>query len=118
MLAITHKPEPPGVTLIIKGDLNAITSPELEHALTALLNSNHAHVVVDLAEVTYVSSAGLRVLLVCAKQAKRANRGLALCQLQAHILRLFDCAGMTPLFFMHPTADDAHAALRQRGAAK
>jgi anti-anti-sigma factor len=118
MLAITQKPEPPGVTLIIQGDLNAVTSPDLERSLTALLSSDHAHVVVDLAGVSYVSSAGLRVFLVCAKQAKRANRGLALCQLQAQILQLFDCAGMTPLFPMHPTADDAHAALRQRAAAK
>ena len=29
MLAITQQPEPPGVTLIIKGDLNAVTSPDL-----------------------------------------------------------------------------------------
>ncbi len=116
MLAITQIPEPPGVTLVVKGHLNAVTAPELERVLGALLNSDYVHVVVDLAEAAYVSSAGLRVFLVCAKQAKRANRGLALCRLQAPVLQLFECAGMAPLFIMEPAAADAHAVLRQRAA--
>jgi len=117
MLDITHKPEPPGVTIAIKGHLNAITAPDLEQKLDALINSEHVHIVIDLGDVAFVASAGLRVFLACAKKAKRANRGLALCRLQPQVQQVFDLAGMTPLFLIHPTAEHAHTVLRQRGPA-
>jgi anti-sigma B factor antagonist/stage II sporulation protein AA (anti-sigma F factor antagonist) len=118
MLDITHKPEPPGVTVALKGHLNAITAPELEQQLDTLLNSAHEYIVVDLGNVAFIASAGLRVFLACAKKAKRANRGLALCRLQPQVQQIFDLAGMTPLFLIHPTAEHAHTALRQRSASK
>lgn len=116
MLDITHKSEPTGVTIILKGHLDAVTASQLEQQLDALLHAEHAHLVIDLGEVAFVASAGLRVFLACAKKAKRANRGLALCRLQPQVQQVFEFAGMTPLFLIHPTSEDAHAALRQRSS--
>jgi anti-anti-sigma factor len=117
MLDITHKHEPPGITIILKGHLDAVTAPELEKQLDDLFRAEHAHVVVDLGDVAFVASAGLRVFLAGAKKAKRANRGLALCRLQPQVRQVFELAGMTPLFLIHATSDDAHTALRKRSTA-
>ncbi|MBM3858885.1 MAG: STAS domain-containing protein [Verrucomicrobia bacterium] len=117
MLEITHKPESPGITIILKGHLDAVTAPQLEKQLDDLFRAEHAHIVVDLGCVAFVASAGLRVFLACAKKARRAQRGLALCRLQPQVQQVFELAGMTPLFLIHLAPENAHAALRQRSAA-
>jgi len=117
MLEATHKVEAPGVTVILKGHLDAVTAPELEKKLIDLLSASHEYLVVDLGEVGFVASAGLRVFLACAKKAKRSNRVLALCRLQPHVYQVFELAGMTGLFPIHKTAEEAHATLRSRGPA-
>ena len=117
MFSIADKLEPPGIAVTVTGHLNSATAPELEQKLDALLKSEHAYLVIDLGEVPFVASAGLRVLLACAKKAKRANRGLALLGLQPQVLQVFELAGMTRLFLIYPTADDAHASLRKRSSA-
>ncbi len=50
------------LTVALKGDLNVGTSPELEQALKEKLDDVEK-LVFDLAELEYISSAGLRVLL-------------------------------------------------------
>ncbi len=117
MLEIQHHPNPPGVTIALKGHLDAVTAPQLEKLLDDLLQTESAqHIVIDLGEVTFVASAGLRVFLASAKKAKRARRGLALCRLQPQVQQVFELAGMTSLFLIHSTPDESHATLRQRSA--
>jgi anti-sigma B factor antagonist len=50
------------------GDLNAVSCGQLESELTAQAEAGHTRIVLDLGEVRYVSSAGLRVFLVSARR--------------------------------------------------
>ena len=58
------------VTLHISGRLDTATAPELERAVGAL-PGNTTELTLDMAEVTYISSAGLRVLLATQKKMSR-----------------------------------------------
>lgn len=59
-----------GVTLHISGRLDTTTAPELEKAINAL-TGDIGELTLDMAEVTYISSAGLRVLLGAQKKMNK-----------------------------------------------
>lgn len=67
--------------------------------------------VVDFGALDFVSSAGLRVLLMAAKRAKASGKGLALCALNGSIREVFEVSGFVQLFAIHPGRDEAVAAL-------
>ena len=94
------------------GRLDTDSAADLELALQDLLATNATHFVVDLAQINYVSSAGLRVLLMLAKSVD--NKGsLRLSGLNPQVQQVFDIAGFTKLFKIHPDRD---AALRDHPA--
>src|SRR5512140_2277832 len=92
------------------GRLESKTSPELEKKVTALLGAGERRFVVDLGATEYVSSAGLRVLLMLAKKVSGGAGRLALCGLNPQVREVFDIAGVGALFVIRETRDDALAA--------
>ena len=68
---MTITKETSGKTLTVKldGRLDTITSPDLEQALSDL--AGVAHLVLDFEKITYISSAGLRVLLALQKRMSK-----------------------------------------------
>ena len=54
------------LTIALKGELNSVTAPELEAVITSSLNGVKT-LIFDFADLSYISSAGLRILLVSKK---------------------------------------------------
>ena len=84
-----------GQLLRVLGRLDSSTAPVLEKALLGLLEQDGARVLVDFAALGYVSSAGLRVVLMAAKQARLVKGRLVLCELQPHVADVFEMSGFT-----------------------
>ena len=83
----------------VKGRVDSSTAPKLTEALDALLNNGHYRIVLDLAQVDYMSSAGFRAMLSALKVCKRYNRGdLYLTNVTKQIRDALDLTGMTSLF--------------------
>jgi anti-sigma B factor antagonist len=97
------------VVLKISGRLDSATSGALEERLLALMNENVRRFVLDFDALAYISSAGLRVLLMVAKKLKPTGGLLVLCRLHDHIREVFDLAGFSALFPIH---DSEAAALK------
>ena len=93
----------------VDGRLDALTAPDLEAALRDLVDGGAAKVVLDLGDAVYVSSAGLRVMLVTAKGLKAKAGELRVCSLTEHVHEVFDISGFTSLLDVYPTADEALA---------
>lgn len=94
--------------LALDGRLDTASASPVEARLLALLGQGG--VVVDLAAVRYVSSAGLRVLLKAAKAARAAGRGFALCGLQPSVREVFEMSGFDRVIDAHPGREAAIAA--------
>jgi len=90
------------------GRLDSLNCREFESCLISGLNESKK-VVVDCAELVYISSAGLRVLLVAAKQARAANGQLSLAALRDNPREVFDISGFSAIFSIHPTVEAAIA---------
>lgn len=77
----------------VAGRIDSTTSPALEQELLPLLQPGDARVVLDLSGVQYVSSAGLRLVLMAAKRAKAAGGALAACGLPPSVRDVFTISG-------------------------
>ena len=79
--------------LAFEGRLDTQTSPDAQQQLTRLIEEGETKILVNLEKLDYISSAGLRVLLVVAKKLK-ANAGeLRICSLNAVVKEVFDISG-------------------------
>jgi anti-anti-sigma factor len=78
----------------IVGRLDAATAPHLESAVASALGGGNPRILFDMGEVTFVSSAGLRVILMTAKQAAAAKGGLAIFGLRSGVNEVFEISGL------------------------
>lgn len=90
-MQITETETGKGVVVVLDGRLDSATAPEVEARMLALLA--RGPVVADMGAVRYVSSAGLRVLLKAAKEAKASGTGFAVCALLAPVREVFEVSG-------------------------
>ena len=93
-----------------QGKLDATSSPELDKRLASLVESGIRQIVLDLAGLDYVSSAGLRVFLSAAKRLKQAQGKLALANPSAQVQQIFDIAGFASIMPIFKTLNEAVAA--------
>ncbi len=91
----------------VVGRLDAGTAPTLENELLQLLEAGNKDFLCDLEKLEYISSVGLRVLLMAAKKAKASGGKVVLNSLQEHVHEVFEIAGFTAIFPIFPTRDEA-----------
>ncbi len=76
-----------------------------------LLNQGERRLVLDFSDLVYISSIGLRVLVLVAKNLEKTKGKLALAAPNQHIYEIFKIAGFTSIFPIYPTCDEAVANL-------
>lgn len=92
------------ITVIsISGRIDAVTATELEEALMASYENGNRIFLLDCPNLTYISSAGLRILLKVYKQMKPRNGVIALSTLQPHIADIFNLTGFNRILPIHDT---------------
>jgi anti-sigma B factor antagonist len=107
-LEISH-PRPDAALLVVNGELDTLTAPELDAALRELVAEPHRVLVVDLSGVTFLASSGLAVLIRAAHRAEDSDRALHLVVTARAVLRPLEITGSDQLFALHA---DLAAALR------
>src|ERR1700743_3209504 len=97
-------------TLRVVGRVDGSVSQLLEEKGADLIAIDR-FIVIDLAEMSYVSSAGLRSFVTLAKHAQSRSQPVSLCRVRDKIAELFDISGRLSLFAVHDTVEAAIAAL-------
>ena len=99
----------------LQGRLDSANSPELERGLRELTETGGARLLFDLTDLDYISSAGLRVLLLAAKQLRAATPPgrLVMAGVRGNVREVFEMSGFLTLF---PVADSVDAAVAQAQA--
>jgi anti-anti-sigma factor len=91
------------------GRLDSNSATNFEEGLMKIVDSESS-IILDMSELSYVSSAGLRVLLMAAKKCKATGRRLALCGLLPEVRMVFEVSGFLALFVIHASRAEAVAA--------
>lgn len=98
--------------MTVEGRVDASTSKDLEDAVLALVRSGDGSIVLDFADVDYISSAGLRVLLVCLRALTEEGRDLALASVNPDVMDVVTLTGFDKLLICYDGLEDALAAAR------
>jgi anti-sigma B factor antagonist len=80
------------------GELDVNTAPELREQLARLANDGVRQIVVDLADVSFVDSTALSVLVSALKRLRQADGDLTLASPTPSVRRVFEITGLTRLF--------------------
>ncbi len=92
----------------LSGRIDSNSAAELESTFNEALESEHFRILVDMQNLEYISSRGLRALISTLKHTRRWNRGdLRLCNVPPRIASILDLAGLTPLFKIYDNTVDA-----------
>ncbi|UKS25234.1 STAS domain-containing protein [Paenibacillus sp. HWE-109] len=108
---ITEQLQGDTVLLGLNGRLDANTSAVLESAFMKLVEQGNGKFVFNLQGLEYVSSAGLRSLLVAAKMIKVIQGKLALASMNEHVKDVFDMSGFSAIFAIYETQEEAVQAI-------
>lgn len=93
--------------LAISGEMNANTSSEVDNRLTNLIMGGNKKLIVNLAGLNYISSAGLRVFLSANKLIKKQNGELRISNLNDLVKEVFEISGFTMIFSIYSDEKDA-----------
>lgn len=75
------------------GRLDTKTSPDLELFFNEYLDVGQSGSILDMTDLDYISSAGLRVILNFSKLLKKRNLKFTICKMQDHIREIFEISG-------------------------
>ena len=95
--------------LALEGRLDSNTSETLAQQLNETMDSGQHKLIVDFSQLAYISSAGLRVLLMTAKRVKTSKGALILCGMQDHIRDVFEISGFLQILTVTATQQEAEA---------
>jgi anti-anti-sigma factor len=94
-----------------QGRLDAGNTRPLETELKKHITAGQVRLVVDLEATRYISSNGLRVILIAMKQAQKHHGKLVLCCLNPRMQEIFEMAGFDKVFEIFDSRDRAEQAL-------
>ena len=93
------KRPPQGCELRLEGRLDATSSPSVQDALLKV-TGEYRDIELNLSQLSYISSAGLRVMLVVQKQVNRTGGSLILTNVGPSIMEVFEMTGFSSILQM------------------
>ena len=94
-----------------EGRIDGANARDFESAVQAAISECQGPVIIDCENLSYISSAGLRAILLIAKTLGKRQVKFALCSLSAPIAEIFQISGFDQIISTHPSQDDALAAV-------
>jgi anti-sigma B factor antagonist len=98
----------------VEGEIDVYTAPRLRELLIDLVNKNNYQLVVNMEKVEFLDSTGLGVLVGGLKRIRARDGSLDIVCTQERILKIFRITGLTKVFGIHDTVDEAIAAKKSR----
>lgn len=103
-MEITRLSQPGIFGIKLKGRMDAIWSDHVGQALAECVREGQHHITVDMAEVDYISSAGIRVLVLYSRQLKGIRGGLRVVNESKEVRQVLKLVGLDALLLQAPGA--------------
>ena len=107
MLTINSNKLQDSLVLTLEGRVDASSSKELEQECLTHIESGERKLVMDFGSVNFISSAGLRVILLVAKRLEPLQGKVKLAGLNTTLKDVFEISGFSKLFVIVPNVEDA-----------
>src|SRR5580658_9504636 len=100
---------PPYTVLAVRGEVDVYSAPRLREKLVELVSEGHRQIVADLEAVDFLDSTGLGVLVGGLKRLRSHDGDLTLVCSQPRILKVFEITGLTTVFRIADSVQEATA---------
>jgi anti-sigma B factor antagonist len=90
----------------VEGRMDTVSAPDFESKVRERIAEGAKRLVIDLSKLEYISSAGLRSILVAGKNSTATGGQLCCCGLQGVVKKVFDVSGFTTLFPIYDSLED------------
>jgi anti-sigma B factor antagonist len=97
------------IVMAVSGRVDAATAPQFEAKILELIASGQLRLVIDLGNLEYINSAGLRTLLVAGKRLKPQGGRLLLAAPREPVRRVLQISGFSTMFETCATGEEALA---------
>jgi anti-anti-sigma factor len=95
------------LVVTVDGRLDTASAPAFDAQLAPLLAEPRPHILLDMAETTYISSAGLRSILQLVKHAAAHGGRVGLFAAPPHIMEVVEISGFPSLLDIYPDREAA-----------
>ena len=99
-----------------KGRLDSATMAQAEREFLRVWDEGCRRIVFRLDELDYVSSAGLRVMLLTVKKSRTDGGAVVFCQLRDHVREILDISGFAQVFPLFDTLEAAIGSVSAKGS--
>ena len=106
-MEITEKKTEKCMIIGIEGRLDTISSAVFEKRLMELIDNQIIRILVNCSQMDYISSSGLRTLLLALKRIAPATGKFVLCEVGENIQEIFAISGFNKIFEIYPGEDEA-----------
>jgi anti-sigma B factor antagonist len=107
--AVHRSSEADLVVLSLEGYLDAHTAPEFERAIETELAAGHVRLIVDGAQLKYISSAGLGVFMTFIEEIREKGGDIKICALVPKVRQVFEILGFQAIYDMMDSRQSAVA---------
>ena len=109
-LKLDHRTEDRLTIVEVEGEIDVYTAPRLRELLIDLVNKGNFHLLVNMEKVDFLDSTGLGVLVGGLKRVRAHDGSLELVCTQERILKIFRITGLTKVFGIYASVDEAKEA--------
>lgn len=106
-MKISHEREERALVAQVTGRIDGSNALEFEKALKDIISDDDRAVILDFDELSYISSAGLRVILLIAKTLRKKETKFAICALSDPISEVFQISGFDQIISIHANRTEA-----------
>jgi anti-sigma B factor antagonist len=106
IMQIATTPGSDRYVITVSGEVDLATSPDLDTAIIAALDSGAGSLVVDLTDVSFMDSSGLGVIVRGLKRCREADKDLDLVITNERVLKVFGITGLDQVIPIHDSLED------------
>lgn len=106
-MEISTRKEGNAIVVSVKGRIDAVTAPEFEKKLVALVAEGECNLLLNFRQLEYISSAGLRSILATGKSLQAKEGKMLFAELQGPVSDVFKISGFSSIFKILETEGNA-----------
>jgi len=106
IMQIATTPGSDRYVITVSGEVDLASSPELDTAIIAAIESGASSVAIDLTDVSFMDSSGLGVIVRGLKRCREADKDLDLVITNERVLKVFGITGLDQVIPIHDSIED------------
>jgi anti-sigma B factor antagonist len=106
IMQIATTPDSDRYVITVSGEVDLASSPVLDTAIIAAIESGSSSLVIDLTDVSFMDSSGLGVIVRGLKRCREADKDLDLVITNERVLKVFGITGLDQVIPIHDSIED------------